>query len=99
MTEIKLITIQEAELREIIRQEITAVLKQHFESQKDALLNISQICESIPGMTQHLFKKLEAEAKLKNIRGKYSLNAVKHAQLKYLWTRCKCATKVKNKHY
>lgn len=79
MAEIKLIAIQEAELREIIRQEVTAALRQHFESQNDALLNISQICESIPGMTRHLFKRLEANAKLKNIRGKYSLKAVNDA--------------------
>lgn len=79
MAEIKLIAIQEAELREIIRQEVTAALRQHFESQNDALLNISQICESIPGMTRYLFKKLEADAKLKNIRGKYSLKAVNDA--------------------
>lgn len=79
MAEIKLIAIQEAELREIIRQEVTVALRQHFESQNDALLNISQICESIPGMTRHLFKRLEANAKLKNIRGKYSLKAVNDA--------------------
>ncbi|MGE4314592.1 hypothetical protein [Acinetobacter sp.] len=83
MAEITLIAIQEAELREIIRQEVTAALKQHFESQNDALLNISQICELIPGMTRHIFKKLEADAKLKNIRGKYSLKAVKDALHQY----------------
>lgn len=45
MAEIKLIAIQEAELREIIRQEVTAALKQHFESQNDELVSIKQICE------------------------------------------------------
>jgi len=79
MVEVKLITIQEAELRELIRQEVAAALRQHFESQNDALLNISQICESIPGMTRHLFKKLETKAKLKNLNGKYSLKAVRKA--------------------
>lgn len=58
MAEIKLIAMQEAELREIIRQEVTAALRQYFESQNDALLNISQICELIPGMTRHIFKRL-----------------------------------------
>lgn len=77
MAEIKLIAIQEAELREIIRQEVTAALKQHYESHNDALLNIAQICESIPGMTRYRFKKLET--KLNNIQGRYSLNAVKLA--------------------
>ncbi|WP_227523938.1 hypothetical protein [Acinetobacter pseudolwoffii] len=79
MAEIKLIAIQEAELREIIRQEVTAALKQHYESHNDALLNIAQICESIPGMTRYRFKKLEAKAKLNNLQGRYSLNAVKVA--------------------
>ncbi len=77
MTEFKIIAIQEAELREIIRQEVTAALKQHLESKNDILLNISQICDSIPGMTRHLFKKLVARKKLKNLNGKYSLKAVK----------------------
>lgn len=79
MVEEKLITIQEAELCELIHQEVTTALKQHFEIQNDALLNISQICESIPGMTRHLFKKLETKANLKNLNEKYSLRAVKKA--------------------
>ena len=49
------------------------------EIKEDELLNIDQICKKIPGMTRHLFKKLVEETKLKNIRGKYSFNAVKVA--------------------
>lgn len=79
MVEVKIIAIQEAELREMIRQEVTIALKLHIESQHDALLNISQICEFIPGMTRHLFKKLEVKSNLKNLNGKYSLKAVKDA--------------------
>lgn len=79
MYEIKLLTIQETELREIIRQEVTAAVKQEFENQNDALLNVTQICERIPGMTRYRFKKLESKAKLKNLQGRYSLNAVKVA--------------------
>jgi len=49
------------------------------EPRDDELLNVEQLCKRIPGLTRHLFKKLADRAKLKNISGKYSLNAVKGA--------------------
>lgn len=45
----------------------------------DEMLNITQLCQRIPGMTYHTFKKLEAQFRLKHTCGKYSLNAVKEA--------------------
>lgn len=79
MGAIKVITITESELRELIRQEATAAFAVALESQADELLNIKQICERIPGMSRHLFKNLVEKTKLKDIQGRYSLQAVKAA--------------------
>ena len=79
MAEIKLIAIQEAELREIIRQEVTIAINEVLSAQNDELVTIKRICEKIPGMTRYLFKQLERKTKLKNINGRYSLKAVRDA--------------------
>ncbi|WP_166168979.1 hypothetical protein [Acinetobacter sp. SA01] len=79
MGAIEIVTIPLADLRELIRQETSNAITQALQCQNDELLNVTQLCERIPGLTRHLFKKLETKAKLKNIRGKYSLRAVKDA--------------------
>ncbi|OTL21609.1 hypothetical protein [Acinetobacter pittii] len=43
------------------------------------LLNITQLCERIPGLSYHSFKKLAKEHRFKDIKGRYSLTAVKAA--------------------
>lgn len=79
MAEIKIVTISESELRELIRQEVNIAIKDALAEHNDELVTIKQICEKIPGMTRYIFKQLEATTKLKNFKGKYSLLAVKHA--------------------
>lgn len=79
MEQIKIITMPEHELREMIRQETTAAVVAVLANQADELLNVGQICEKIPGMTRYLFKNLASTAKLKDVQGRYSLNAVKAA--------------------
>ncbi len=48
-------------------------------AQGDELLNITQLCERIPGLSYHSFKKLAKEHRFKDIKGRYSLTAVKAA--------------------
>ena len=79
MEQIKIVTMPEHELREMIRQETTAAVTEALASQADELLNVGQICEKIPGMTRYLFKNLVSSAKLKDVQGRYSLRAVKAA--------------------
>jgi hypothetical protein len=79
MGTIEVVTIPVADLRELIRQETSNVITKALQGQNDELLNVKQLCERIPGLTRYLFKQLETKAKLKNIRGKYSLKAVKDA--------------------
>ncbi|MGC3818605.1 hypothetical protein [Acinetobacter sp. G11] len=79
MGAIEVVTIPVADLRELIRQETSNAITKALQGQNDELLNVKQLCERIPGLTRHLFKQLETKAKLKNIRGKYSLKAVKDA--------------------
>ena len=79
MGAIKIVTMQEDELRDLIRQETLIAIKQVFAQKDDEMLNIEQLCEKIPGLTRYIFKKLAVESKLKCVRGKYSLNAVKAA--------------------
>lgn len=79
MGAVKIITMQEDELRDLIRQETSNAIKQALAGQHDELLTIVQLCDKIPGLSRHLFKKLAMDAKLKNVRGKYSLKSVKDA--------------------
>lgn len=79
MEKVKLVTIQESELRELIRQEAAQAINDALANQSDELLRINELCRKIPGLTRYRFDKLKTEAKLKNVRGKYSLKSVKAA--------------------
>ncbi len=79
MEKVKLVTIQESELRELIRQEAARAISEALSNQSDELLRIDELCRKIPGLTRYRFDKLKTEAKLKNIRGRYSLKSVKAA--------------------
>lgn len=79
MSEVKIITITEPELESLIDRVCRKAIMEAFAQKDDELLNIGQLCAKIPGLTRHLFKKLVSEAKLKNVRGKYSFNEVKAA--------------------
>lgn len=79
MEKVKLVTIQESELRELIRQEAARAINEALSNQSDELLRIDELCRKIPGLTRYRFDKLKTEAKLKNIRGRYSLKSVKAA--------------------
>lgn len=75
---IKIFTVQDDELRQLIREELTQLLAQAFEKE-DELLNIGQLCGRVEGLTRHTFKNLCKTTSLKQIDGKYSLKAVKAA--------------------
>ncbi|MHA3104648.1 hypothetical protein [Acinetobacter sp. ANC 3791] len=79
MPDVRLITITEPELESLIDRVCRKAILDAFAQKDDELLNIEQLCKKIPGLTRHLFKKLANDAKLKNVRGKYSFNAVKAA--------------------
>lgn len=79
MSEVKIITITEPELESLIDRVCRKAVLEAFAQRDDELLNIEQLCQKIPGLTRHLFKKLVQQANLKNVRGKYSLNEVKGA--------------------
>lgn len=77
--EVKVINITETELESLLDRVCRKAILEAFAQKDDEVLNIGQICERIPGMTRYLFSQLQKKANLKNIRGKYSLNAVKAA--------------------
>lgn len=77
--EVKVITITETELENLLDRVCRKVVLEAFAQKDDEILNIGQICEKIPGMSRYLFSQLKKKAGLKDIRGKYSLNAVKAA--------------------
>ncbi|MEB6680420.1 hypothetical protein [Acinetobacter lwoffii] len=79
MTAVQLITITAPELEAMMDRVCRKAVLDAFAQKEDELLNIDQLCERIPGLTRYIFKKIAVEAKLKCIRGKYSLNAVKAA--------------------
>ncbi|ENU23530.1 hypothetical protein F993_01683 [Acinetobacter proteolyticus] len=79
MSEVKVITITETELENLLDRVCRKAILDAFAQKDDEILNIGQICERIPGMSRYLFSQLQKKANLKNIRGKYSLNAVKAA--------------------
>ncbi len=79
MSEVKIITITEPELESLIDRVCRKAVLEAFAQRDDELLNIEQLCQKIPGLTRHIFKKVVEQAKLKNVRGKYSFNEVKAA--------------------
>lgn len=79
MTETKMVIMQESELESLLDRVCRKAVLEAFAEKDDELLNIDQLCKKIPGLTRHLFKKLSEESKLKCVRGKYSLKAVKDA--------------------
>ncbi|MEQ0924078.1 hypothetical protein ABLT40_09795 [Acinetobacter schindleri] len=79
MSEVKIITITEPELESLIDRVCRKAILEAFAQRDDELLNIEQLCQKIPGLTRHIFKKLVNQANLKNVRGKYSLNEVRDA--------------------
>lgn len=79
MNAVRLITIEESQLRDLIREEATKAMALVLSSQNDELLTITQLCEKIPGLTRYLFSNLLKSSRLKCVRGKYSLKAVKAA--------------------
>ncbi|MFA3055924.1 hypothetical protein [Acinetobacter pittii] len=78
-TEIKFVLITADELTKLLEEACDRAVTRVLANQEDELLNISQICERIPGMTYYLFKNLCKEQKIKSIRGRYSLKRVKTA--------------------
>lgn len=79
MTTVQLITITAPELEALVGRACRDAVQEVLAQKDDELLNIDQMCEKIPGLTRYMFHKIAKEYKLKCIRGKYSLNAVKAA--------------------
>jgi len=79
MTEVKFVSMPATELAQLMEKACENAVSKVLAAQGDELLNIKQLCERIPGLSYHTFKKLEKEHKLKDIRGRYSLTAVKAA--------------------
>ncbi|MCH7379359.1 MULTISPECIES: hypothetical protein [Acinetobacter] len=75
----KIVTLEESELRAIMREEAANAYRDVMAEQQDELLTIGQLCEKIPGLTRYLFSELQKTAHLKSIKGKYSLRTVKAA--------------------
>ncbi len=75
----KIVTLEESELRALMREEAENALRNVLAEQHDELLTIGQLCEKIPGMTRYAFSKLKKTAHISNVRGKYSLKSVKAA--------------------
>lgn len=79
MNEVKIITMSEDELETLLDRVCRKAIMDAFAQKDDELLNIGQLCERIPGLTRHILKKIEVQARLKNVRGKYSFKEVKGA--------------------
>ncbi|KYQ82495.1 hypothetical protein AWW72_17980 [Acinetobacter sp. NRRL B-65365] len=79
MTEVKFVSMPAADLAQMMKAACKDAVAEVLAAQGDELLNIKQLCERIPGLSYHTFKKLEKEHRLKDIRGRYSLTAVKAA--------------------
>ena len=63
------------ELEEMIERAVRKVLSEA----DDEMLNITQLCERIKGLSFYTFNKLKTDKRLKQVSGKYSLKAVKAA--------------------
>lgn len=79
MSENKMVIIPESELESLLDRVCRKAVLEALSEKDDELLNIKQLCERIPGLTWHTFKKLSEKKKLVNVQGKYSLKAVKEA--------------------
>lgn len=58
-TEIKFVLITADELTKLLEEACERAVTKVLANQEDELLNISQICERIPGMTYYLLKPLQ----------------------------------------
>ncbi len=74
-----MILIHESELESMLDRVCKKAILEAFAEKDDELLNITQLCKRIPGLTWHTFKKLAKDKKLPNVQGKYSLKLVKAA--------------------
>ncbi|AKJ45977.1 hypothetical protein MW722_001224 [Acinetobacter baumannii] len=79
MTEVKFVSMPASELAQVIEKACENAVTKVLAAQGDELLNITQLCERIPGLSYHSFKKLAKEHRFKDIKGRYSLTAVKAA--------------------
>ncbi|WP_245106596.1 MULTISPECIES: hypothetical protein [unclassified Acinetobacter] len=79
MSENRMILIHESELESMLDRVCKKAILEAFAEKDDELLNITQLCERIPGLTWYTFKKLAKNKKLPNVQGKYSLKLVKAA--------------------
>lgn len=79
MGENRMIIMHESELESLLDRVCRKAVLEAFAEKDDELLNITQLCERIPGLTWYSFKKLAKDKKLPNVRGKYSLKLVKAA--------------------
>lgn len=79
MTEVKFVSMPASELEQLMEKVCEKAMSRVLAAQGDELLNITQLCERIPGLSYHSFKKLAKEQRFKDIKGRYSLKAVKAA--------------------
>ncbi|MBJ9984469.1 hypothetical protein IAE19_03330 [Acinetobacter sp. S40] len=77
MTEVRFITMPVDELVHLMDQVCQNAVKKALADQNDELLTITELTKRIPGLTWHTFNGMRKKHKLKDIRGKYSLKAVK----------------------
>lgn len=77
MTEVKFVSMPASELEQLIEKVCEKAVSKVLAAQGDELLTISDLQKRIPGLSWHIFDKLRKKHKLKDVRGKYSLKAVK----------------------
>lgn len=79
MNENRMIIMHESELESLLDRVCRKAILEAFAEKDDELLNITQLCDRIPGLTWYTFNKLVKNKKLPNVQGKYSLKLVKAA--------------------
>lgn len=77
MTEVKFVSMPANELMQMVEKACESAVSKVLAAQGDELLTISDLQKRIPGLSWHIFDKLRKRHKLKDVRGKYSLKAVK----------------------
>ncbi|MES5709830.1 hypothetical protein U2E90_06495 [Acinetobacter baumannii] len=77
MTEVKFVSMPASELAQLMEKACENAVSKVLAAQGDELLTISELQKRIPGLSWHIFDKLRKKHKLKDVRGKYSLKAVK----------------------
>lgn len=77
MTEVKFVSMPANELMQMVEKACESAVSKVLAAQGDELLTISDLQKRIPGLSWHIFDKLRKKHKLKDVRGKYSLKAVK----------------------